>query len=140
MTNGTETKRKRGRPKKAKPKLPEFKNDRDIRRYILAVGLELSLELKEQAVKKNNIKKPSVSNAKTQQYKTALDSLKVINNILKDTQLDNLEEKIQMMEEGFLTSSVKQYEIIEEDIPEETLDKIQALQQIQEELEKITTG
>ena len=139
MTNGTETKRKRGRPKKAKPKLPEFKNDRDIRRYILAVGLELSLELKEQAVKKNNIKKPSVSNAKTQQYKTALDSLKVINNILKDTQLDNLEEKIQMMEEGFLTSSVKQYEIIEEDIPEETLDKIQALQQIQEELEKITT-
>ena len=139
MTNGTETKRKRGRPKKAKPKLPEFKNDRDIRRYILAVGLELSLELKEQAVKKNNIKKPSVSNAKTQQYKTALDSLKVINNILKDTQLDNLEEKIQMMEEGFLTSSVKQYEIIEEDIPEETLDKIQTLQQIQEELEKITT-
>ena len=68
MTNGTETKRKRGRPKKAKPKLPEFKNDRDIRRYILSVGLELSLELKEQAVKKNNIKKPSVSNAKTQQY------------------------------------------------------------------------
>ena len=140
MTNGNEPKRKRGRPKKPKAKLPEFKNDRDIRRYILAVGLELSLELKEQAVKKNNIKKPSVSNAKTQQYKTALDSLKVINNILKDTQLDNLEEKIQMMEEGFLTSSVKQYEIIEEDIPEETLDKIQALQQIQEELEKITTG
>lgn len=139
MTNGTETKRKRGRPKKAKPKLPEFKNDRDIRRYILAVGLELSLELKEQAVKKNNIKKPSVSNAKTQQYKTALDSLKVINNILKDTQLDNLEEKLQLMEEGILTSSVQQYEVIEEDIPEETLDKIQALQQLQEQLEKITT-
>ena len=68
-------KRKRGRPKKPKAELPEFKNDRDIRNYLLETGLILSLELKEQAVKTNNIKKANISNAKNQQYKTALSSL-----------------------------------------------------------------
>ena len=61
MTNETNNdvpkKKKRGRPKKPKPKLPEFKSDRDIREYILNTGLQLALELKEQALKKNNIKK-----------------------------------------------------------------------------------
>ena len=134
-----ETKKKRGRPKKAKAKLPEFKNDRDIRKYILGVGLELSLELKEHAVKTNNIKNPKVTSAKTQQYKTALSSLKIVNDILKDKQLDNLEEKIQLMEEGVVSSSVPQYEILEEDLPEETIEKLEKLQQIQDELEKIST-
>ena len=139
MNNDTATKKKRGRPKKPKPELPKFKNDRDIRKYILGIGLELSLELKEQALKKNNIKKPNVSNAKNQQYKTALSSLKIVNDILKDKQLDNLEEKIQLMEEGVISSSVPQYEILEEDLPEETIEKLEKLQQIQDELEKIST-
>ena len=139
MTTGKETKRKRGRPKKPKPELPEFKNDRDIRNYLLETGLILSLELKEQAVKKNNIKKPNVTNAKRQQYKTALDSLKIVNEILKDKQLDNLEEKLQLMEEGIITSSVNHDNLLEEDLPEETIEKLEKLQQIQEELEKITT-
>ena len=135
----TETKRKRGRPKKPKPELPEFKNDRDIRNYLLETGLILSLELKEQAVKKNNIKKPTVTNAKRQQYKTALDSLKIVNEILKDKQLDNLEEKLQLMEEGIITSSANHDNLLEEDLPEETIEKLEKLQLIQEELEKITT-
>ena len=139
MTTETKTKRKRGRPKKPKPKLPEFKNDRDIRNYLLETGLSLSLELKEQAVKKNNIKKPTVTNAKNQQYKTALSSLKIVNEILKDKQLDNLEEKLQLMEEGIITSSVNHDNLLEEDLPEETIEKLEKLQQIQEELEKITT-
>ena len=81
MTNETKPKRKRGRPKKPKPKLPEFKNDREIREYILDTGLQLALELREQALKKNNIKKAPISNAKNQQYKTALSSLKIVNEI-----------------------------------------------------------
>ena len=133
-----ETKKKRGRPKKAKAKLPEFKNDRDIRKYILGVGLELSLELKEQAVKTNNIKNPKVTSAKTQQYKTALSSLKIINDILKDKQLDNLEEKLQLMEEGIISSSVNHDVLIVEDLPEETVEKLDELQRIHEELKKIT--
>ena len=137
--NGTVKKRKRGRPKKPKPELPDFKNDREIRQYILDTGLKLSLELKEQATKKNNIKKPNIANAKNQQYKTALSSLKIINDILKDKQLDNLEEKLQLMEEGIIASSVKNSNSKDEDLPEESIEKLDELQRIQEELEKIAT-
>ena len=139
MTNETKPKRKRGRPKKPKAKLPEFKNDREIREYILNTGLELSLELKEQALKKNNIKKAPISNAKNQQYKTALKSLETVNNILKDKQLDQLEEKLQLMEEGIIASSVKNSNPKDEDLPEESIEKLDELQRIQEELEKIAT-
>lgn len=137
--NDVKPKKKRGRPKKPKPKLPDFKNDREIREYILNTGLQLALELKEQALKKNNIKKAPISNAKNQQYKTALKSLETVNNILKDKQLDNLEEKLQLMEEGIIASSVKGSQGMEEELPEESLEKLDKLQQIQEELEKIST-
>lgn len=136
--NNKPVKRKRGRPKKKKVELPVFKSDRDIREYILKTGLELSLELKEQALKKNNIKKPNVSNAKNQQYKTALSSLKVVNEILKDKQLDNLEEKLQLMEEGIIASTVKNGFSSEEDLPDESIEKLNQLKNIVEELEKIT--
>lgn len=139
MTNETKPKRKRGRPKKPKPKLPEFKNDREIREYILDTGLQLALELREQALKKNNIKKAPISNAKNQQYKTALKSLETVNNILKDKQLDQLEEKLQLMEEGIIASSVKNSNSKDEDLPEESIEKLDELQRIQEELEKIST-
>ena len=141
MTNeeNKPVKRKRGRPKKPKEKLPEFKSDREIRQYILDTGLELTLKLKEQALKTNNIKKAPISNAKNQQYKTALKSLETVNNILKDKQLDNLEEKLQLMEEGIIASSVKGNSSSEEELPEESIEKLDKLQQIQEELEKINT-
>lgn len=138
-TNNDVPKKKRGRPKKPKPKLPEFKSDRDIREYILNTGLQLALELKEQALKKNNIKKAPISNAKNQQYKTALKSLETVNSILKDKQLDQLEEKLQLMEEGFIASTVKNSSSDVEDLPEESLEKLDKLQEIQEELEKIAT-
>jgi len=139
MNDNKVPKRKRGRPKKPKPKLPEFKSDREIREYILNTCLQLALELKEQALKKNNIKKAAISNAKNQQYKTALKSLETVNSILKDKQLDNLEEKLQLMEEGIITSSVNDYNPKDEDLPEESLEKLDRLQEIQEELEKIAT-
>ena len=53
--------------------------------------------------------------------------------------MDNLEEKLQLMEEGIITSSVNHDNLLEEDLPEETIEKLEKLQQIQEELEKITT-
>ena len=63
--NESKPKRKRGRPPKKKVELPEFKSENEIRDYILSTSLELALECKEIAKKKNNIKKPSVANAKT---------------------------------------------------------------------------
>lgn len=123
-------KRKRGRPPKKKVELPTFKNEREIREYILQTSLELSLELREIATKKNNIKKPNIANAKNQQYKTALSSLKVANDILKDLQLNKLEEKIELMENGFIASTKSS----DEKPSTETLEKIEKLSELTEQL------
>ena len=58
---------------------------------------------------------------------------------MKDKQLDNLEEKLQLMEEGIISSSVNHDVLIVEDLPEETVEKLEKLQQLQTELEKIST-
>ena len=102
----TDNKRKKGRPKKEPKQLPKFKSDSDVRKYLINEGLRLSLELIELATKKNNIKKPAVARAKTQQYKTALESLKLVNTLLKDKQLTEIEDKLQLMEEGITASLI----------------------------------
>ena len=128
-------KRKRGRPPKKKAELPKFNNENDIREYILQSSLELALEVKEIASKKNNIKKPSIANAKNQQYKTALTSLKVANEILKDLQINKLEEKVQLMEEGLIASTVANKTEVE--ASEETKEKINKLTELTEKLAEI---
>lgn len=133
--NVNKPKRKRGRPPKQKAVLPEFKSENDIREYILRCSLELALESKEVAQKKNNIKKPQVANAKNQQYKTAIQSYKVANEILKDLQLNKLEEKVQLMEEGLL-ASVNNNKTSEEP-SEETLEKIEKLTELTEQLAEL---
>lgn len=134
--NTTEKKRKRGRPPKKKAELPTFKDENDIREYILQCSLELSLEVKEIATKKNNIKKPSVANAKNQQYKTAISSFKVANEILKDLQINKLSEKVQLMEEGIL-ASVMASDNAKEEPSEETTEKIEKLTALTEQLAEL---
>ena len=128
-------KKKRGRPPKKKAELPTFKDENEIREYILQCSLELCLEAKEVAQKKNNIKKPNVANAKNQQYKTALTSLKVANEILKDLQINKLEEKVQLMEEGLIASTVANKTEVE--ASEETKEKINKLTELTEKLAEI---
>ena len=105
-TENKPKKRGRGRPKKKPKELPKFKSDSDIRKYLINEGLRLSLELIELATKKNNIKNHQIAKAKIQQYKTALESLKVVNTLLKDKQLTEMEDKLQLMEEGITASLV----------------------------------
>lgn len=137
----TKTKRKRGRPKKQKPKLPKFKNELEIRNYLLTTSLELALDLKETAIKKNNIKKPSVANAKTQQYKTAISSLKIVNEILKDKQLDKLEEKVLLMEQGLTASIIENNNNEMLEAPsEDTLYKIEKLSELTKQLAELKEG
>lgn len=122
-------KRGRGRPKKQPKQLPKFNNEMEIREYILKTSLELSLELVEVATKKNNIKKPNVANAKNQQYKTALSSLKVSNDILKDLQINKLEEKLALMQEGLNTTNISY-----DGASTETLAKVEQLSKLTEQL------
>ena len=96
----------------------------------------MALECKEIATKKNNIKKPNVANAKNQQYKTAITSFKVANEILKDLQINKLEEKVQLMEEG-LIASVMASDNTKEEPSEETTEKIEKLTALTEQLAEI---
>ena len=137
MANGNKTKKDgRGRPKKKPKELPEFKSDSEIRDYLIAEGLKLSLELIEMATKKNNIKKPEVTRAKTQQFKTALESLKVVNTLVKDKEIDVLAEKVKLMEEGLIASAMATDKSKEES-SEETTEKIEKLTSLTEQLAEI---
>lgn len=133
MVSKKTTKRKRGRPPKKPVELPTFNNEMEIREYILNSSLELALECKEIASKKNNIKQHNIANAKNQQYKTALTSLKVANDILKDLQLNRLEEKIQVIEDS-LNSNI-QYD--NESYSSETIEKIGKLHNLTEQLAQL---
>lgn len=139
LKSETETKPKkrgRGRPRKKPKELPKFKSDSDIRRYLIEEGLRLSLELIELATKKNNIKKPEVARAKTQQYKTALESLKVVNTLLKDKQLTEIEDKLQLMEEG-ITASLVVNDSSTIEPSENVLEAVEQLTKINEELQAL---
>lgn len=134
MVNEQE-KRKRGRPPKKKAELPTFKDENEIREYILYSTLELCLEVKEVAMKKNNIKKHQIANAKNQQYKTAITSFKVANEILKDLQINKLEEKVKLMEEGLIASNNTKNTV--EEPSEETIAKIDKLTELTEQLAEL---
>ena len=134
--NETPTKRKRGRPpkKETEVKLPDFKDENEIRQYILNCSLELALECKVVAQKKNNIKKHNIANAKNQQYKTAIQSFKVANDILDKLQISKLEEKVKLMEEGLIASSNASKP---EEPSEETVEKIEKLAELTEQLAEL---
>ena len=134
VTQTDNKKRKRGRPKKKPKELPVFKSDSEIRNYLIQEGLKLSLELIDLATKKNNIKKPEVARAKTQQYKTALESLKVVNTLLKDKQLTELEDKLQLMEEG-ITASLVSTDTSTKEPSENVLQAIEELTKLNKEID-----
>ena len=109
MTN----KRKVGRPRVKRNPIPSFKNDADFRNYLLNVGLEVVEEMKEQAMKRNNIKSSNATlvRAKATQHKTVLEAIKTLNAILKDKQIDLLEVKLNSLAMGVVPSSNQSVEL-----------------------------
>ena len=109
MTN----KRKVGRPPVKRNPIPSFKNDADFRNYLLNVGLEVVEEMKEQAMKRNNIKSSNATlvRAKATQHKTVLEAIKTLNAILKDKQIDLLEVKLNSLAMGVVPSSNQAVEL-----------------------------
>lgn len=99
-------KRKRGRPKKEPVKLPEFSSDNDVREFLIEQGLFLCIQLIDIATKKNNIKNTDIARAKTGQYKTALEGLRIVNSLLKEKQLNDFDAKIKLMEETISTMNL----------------------------------
>ena len=128
-------KRKRGRPPKKKVELPKFENEKEIREYIINQSLILASELIEMATKKNNIKNPTIARAKTNQYKTALEGLRIINGILKDKQLNDIQDKIQLMEEGLIAISLTKANSNEDD--SKISEAVEQLTKLNEEIQHI---
>jgi len=91
-------KRGRGRPPKKPPELPPLKTEDEIRDYLMNSALELTLHLKDNATKKNNIKNPQVTRAKTNQYKLALEAIDVTSKLLKDKQDIEIQKRLAMLE------------------------------------------
>lgn len=106
-------KRKVGRPPVKRNPIPVFDTDADFRNYLLNVGLEVVEEMKEQAMRRNNIKSSNASlvRAKATQHKTVLEAIKTLNSILKDKQIDLLEVKLNSLAMGIVPSSNQAIEL-----------------------------
>lgn len=88
------------RPKKEKIEVPVFKSDEELREFLLDTTLELSLNLKEQALKSNNIKNPAIARAKNSQYKTFFESVKLLNQIIRDKELAKISKQLKLLDKG----------------------------------------
>ena len=86
-----------------KVKIPKFENENELRDYLINVTLEIVVNLKEQALKKGNVRKAPITNAKMSQYRVALESIRILNTILKDKEINQLAIKIANLEKGLIT-------------------------------------
>lgn len=92
-------KKKRGRPKKT-VEIPVFNNNSELRDYLIQLGLEITVNLKTEALKKGNVRKPQITKAKLMEYKTTLESIKILNSLIKDKAIDDLENKFRLLEQS----------------------------------------
>lgn len=85
-----------------KVEIPKFENENELRDYLINVTLEIVVNLKEQALKKGNVRKAPITNAKMSQYRVALESIRILNTILKDKEINQLAIKIANLEKGLI--------------------------------------
>ena len=87
---------------------------------------------------KKGIRKPKIANAQNQRYKTALNSLKVIDGILKNKQLSEFEEKLTMLEDVITLTSVDG--TAENNNAADNTEAIEKIKELTVELNQIKTG
>lgn len=117
MKDKPKKKRGRGRPKKQAIEKPKFNSNAELRQFIMDIHMDIILEMKDQALKRGNIKKPEIARAKNGQYKVLLTALKSLDNVLKNKQIDEIESKLNSLTLGFAPGN--------EDAPKLELDKMQ---------------
>ena len=115
------------RPKKEKISVPVFNSDEQLRQFLLEVTLELSMNLREQALKSNNIKNPAIARAKNSQYKTFFESVKLINQIIRDKELTKISKQLKMLDKGVFKSIAN----TDEEIFELSEDALRELEKIE---------
>lgn len=88
------------RPKKEKIEIPVFRNDNELRQFLLENTFQLSLHLKERALRTNNIKNPSIARAKLSEYKTYFESVKLMNQIIRDKEFSKISKQLKLLDKG----------------------------------------
>ncbi len=91
-------KRKKGRPKK-KLEIPKYKNNAELRDILIGWNLELVVTLKNECMKKGNIRKPQIKKAKLKEFEVTLQAIRLLNGILKDKAIDDLEDKYDLLKD-----------------------------------------
>lgn len=97
--------------------IKEFSNDEEFRRYLLTITLEVIERIKKEAFKKRETKNPEIIRAKSNQIKLLLDSIKVCDNLIKNSQLDKFNKKLELFDKGIYTvenDSNELYELSDE--------------------------
>ena len=100
-----EHKRKKGRPKK-KIEIPEYNSNSELRDILITWNLELVVNLKNECLKKGNIRKPQIKKAKLKEYEVTLQAIKLLNSILKDKSIDDLESKYDLLKDIMMGNNV----------------------------------
>ena len=98
-------------------KIKEFDNEEDFRKYLISLTLEVIELIKRESFKKRETKAPEKIRAHSNQVKLLLESIKVCNQLIKDTQLDKFNKKLDLFDKGIYTvedNSDELYELSDE--------------------------
>ena len=120
------------RPKKKKISIPIFNSDEELREFLLETTLELSLNLKEQALKSNNIKNPAIARAKNSQYKTYFESVKLLNQIIRDKELTKISKQLKLLDKGVFRNTNNNVENEVFQLSEEALKELEKIELLSE--------
>jgi len=120
--------------KKNNPSIPEFKDENELRDYLIDITLELVVNLKDTALKKGNVRKAPIVNAKNSQYRVALESIKILNTILRDKEITVLSQKIKNLEKGLLNVKNNPDNIQEFELSDEIRDELKKFELASQEL------
>ena len=95
----------------------EFSNDEEFRKYLLTLTLEVIERIKKEAFKPRETKKVELIRSKNNQIKLLLDSIKVCDSLIKNSQLDKFNKKLELFDKGIYTvedNSNELYELSDE--------------------------
>ena len=95
----------------------EFSNDEEFRKYLLTITLEVIERIKKEAFKPRETKKVELIRSKNNQIKLLLDSIKVCDSLIKSSQLDKFNKKLELFDKGIYTvedNSNELYELSDE--------------------------
>lgn len=83
--------------------LPIFESNEDCRDYLMDTLIELIVQYRYEVLKKREQKKPAIIRAKTAQFQVLIQAIKTADTLLKNKQMDSIQEQLKLMNRGAFT-------------------------------------